>query len=123
MIDAGIAWELMFPGFLPMSFNELLTKPPIIRHKAKRSIDSMIKSTYFDIPEAEEKRAVEMYIIKSRNILDDEPNLDCRSKHILDSLVTNRLLKDDSVKWLEWHHVKQSVNSHKGTIVRLWIPN
>lgn len=122
MIKAGIAWELIFPGFLPMSYNAQLTNPPLIRHRAKRQIDSFIASKYFDIPPAKEKRAVQIYIVKNKNILDDEPNLDCRSKHILDSLVTKKLLRDDNINWLEWHHVRQHVGTHKGTIVRLWIP-
>lgn len=123
IVEQGLGWEINLPNLVPMSMNKQLNSHFWVRANEKKIIDNIIEKKFAHIPKATGKRAVQICVVKKTGALDDEPNLDSRSKHIIDSLVTNELLLDDSPKYLEWHHVfQQKAKMSNGVGIRLWVP-
>ena len=117
----GRGWEILIPDWLPMAMNELIRNSWNTYMGERRWIQSYLSQNCRDIPPAMGKRAVQMLVVKGTGNLDDEPNLDGRSKATIDAMVKLKLLRDDNVKWLQWHHVSQVAGPfQKGLVIRLW---
>lgn len=119
MLEAGIAWEIIIPDWLPMSLNSLVSNSRSSYMGERRWIQHYLSHNYPAIPPAMDKRGFEMFIAKKSH-MDDEPNLDGRSKSILDAMQKLGMLRGDDMKWLEWHHVQQLKGTRKGVMARLW---
>ena len=119
MVEAEIAWEIIIPDWLPSSLNSLLKNSWTSYAGERRWIQHYLSLNYPEIPPAMEKRGFEMFIAKKSH-MDDEPNLDARSKAILDAMQKLGMLRGDDIKWLDWHHVQQVKAPRSGVMARLW---
>lgn len=119
-LEEGTAWEIIIPDWLPMSLNSLLTNSRNSYMGERRWVQHYLSHNYPSLTPALDKRGFEMILAK-KGQLDDEPNLDARSKAILDAFQKLGWLRGDDVHWLEWNHVQQvKVKSRKGVMIRLW---
>lgn len=98
-------WTLTLP-MLPMSMNN---RERVSHWTRKRELDQLKTAIHYlareqRIPEALDQRWVQIIIHKTlrSRVTDDPANRDSRAKSILDAMVHNRLLVDDSDKWLAW---------------------
>lgn len=119
MVAGEKAWEIMVPDWLPMSLNELMKNSWNTYAGERRWIQHYLSQTHPHIPPAMAKRGFEMILAKKSH-MDDEPNLDARSKAMLDAMQKLGMLRGDDVKWLQWHHVQQVKAPRSGVMARLW---
>lgn len=121
MVADGKAWQIIIGDWLPPSFNKLLRDSWTSYVGQRRWVQRYLSDNYGEkVPVAMGKRGIQMVIVKKSGQWDDEPNLDGRSKATLDAMVKLAMLRDDSRKFLEWHHVQEVHGSIKGVIIRLW---
>ncbi len=118
-VEDGVGWEIIIPDWLPSSMNSLIKNSWNSYAGERRWIQHYMSHNFQAIPPALGKRAFEMVLVKKSH-LDDEPNLDARSKATLDAMQKLGMLRGDDVKWLEWHHVQQVKAPRGGVMMRLW---
>ena len=103
-----MTWTLTLP-MLPMSGNKRDTTHWTKRHRERKQIGTAIGWLLLEqrVSPAMGKRRVTITIHKTKRSrrLDDQPNLDGRSKAILDALVEHSALIDDSPMWLDFPRV------------------
>lgn len=120
MVEAGRGWEILIADWLPSSMNSLLRNSWSSYMGERRFIQRYLSDNYRHIPPAMGKRGIQIVIIKTSGQWDDEPNLDGRSKATLDAMTKLAMLRDDSRRFLEWHHVQEVHGTIKGVAIRLW---
>lgn len=100
-------WQFSIP-ILPVNINRRERAHWTGRHTESKRVEQYVwaMSKAARIPKAGgDRRAVHMEFVKplTNRRPDDAPNLQSRSKPVLDALVRLGYLVDDSPAWLEWH--------------------
>lgn len=110
-------YAMVIPDKLPPSFNDLITKSVEWRHASSRWWRFYLAKHCRAMPPAYlQRRAVRIDIFK-KGQRDDDPNLDARSKVILDAMKQVGQLCDDNHKFLDWGRVWQRNHSTKATVI------
>lgn len=121
LVSNGKAWEILVPEWHPYSMNDLIKNSWETYSSQRKWIQHFLSTNYRDsIPPAMERRALQMLLVKTHAMMDDEPNLDSRSKATVDAMTKLGMIRDDNTRWLQWHHVHQTKAAVKGFVVRLW---
>jgi hypothetical protein len=115
------AWSIEIPGFVPPSVNRLLGLHWGKRGRVKRGVaDTIALASYASgdpVPDAVRKRRVGVSVtVSGRGGLPDPDNV---LKVLLDALKVNRLVVDDSAKWLEVGEIRVERGPETRTIIRL----
>lgn len=116
-------WTLTIDGVLPMSMNERERVSHWTRRRELQDFTRTIAALAQNagVPQAKGKRRVTLTIVKGKRSRrrDDPANRDSRAKSVLDALVANGLLRDDSDEWLDWPGVVETKADVKQTIITL----
>lgn len=114
---AHVLFAMVIPERLPPSFNEMVTKSyqwtknqrHWFQHYLSRHMKAM-PTVYL------ERRTVRIDLFK-KSQRDDEPNLDGRSKCILDSMKQLGMIVDDNHRYLDWARVWQRKHNDNATVI------
>lgn len=113
-------WQIVLDGFTPPSVNRLLTSHWAIGHRLKNAVKDRIacgRMMCGPIPDATGRRRVSVAVtVAGRGGMVDPDNT---LKSLLDALVANRLIVDDSARWIEIGSVTVERGVVKRTVVTL----
>lgn len=119
-------YRLELHGYLPPSANEILrTRSWQKKHRLKKNAERLIwvynrKAGQKAIPKAQGRRSVEIILDKGpRGKTDDPDNLYGRCKFLLDGLVNQGLLLDDSRQYLDLEVRDYAPTTEKRTTITI----
>jgi len=115
--DPHVVYAMVIPEKLPPSFNEMVCKSFEWTKNQRRWIEHYMSKYCKALPAVYlDKRTVRIDLFK-KSQKDDEPNLDGRSKCVLDAMKQKGMIVDDNHKWLGWARVWQRKHSEKSYVV------
>jgi hypothetical protein len=114
--DNHVMYAIVIPDRLPPSFNEMINKSREWTKNQRRWFQHYLSKHARPMPRAYlDKRSVRIDLFK-KSQADDAPNLDGRSKVILDAMKELGMIVDDNAKYLEWGRVWQRKGKRNGSV-------
>lgn len=112
-----VVFAIVIPEKLPPSFNDMLQKGKEWKLNQRRWFQHFMSRYCKAVPTVYlEKRSVRIDLFKKSH-MDDAPNLDGRSKIILDAMKQLNMIMDDNNKWLDWARVFQHKHTDNATVI------
>lgn len=109
--------KVTIPNWRPISLNVLMRMHWAARNKRVRSDKALIAAYSSGIPKATGKRMVSLHVVLGKG--GRQLDADNSFKVLLDGLVFNRLLIDDSPKWVELGNITYSRGKENETTITL----
>ncbi len=114
---AHVVFAAVIPERLPPSFNDMINHSVEWRKNQSRWFQHFMSKYCRAVPTVYlEKRTVRIDLFK-KSMQDDAPNLDGRSKCILDPMKQLGMICDDNHKFLDWARVWQRKGKENATVI------